>query len=85
MNKAELHDFIAKDQSNICQVAVYYDGKPVYSDEWNGYTETDCFHIMSATKGIMALFIGIAIDQGKIPGIDDISGGSPVPRKTSTL
>ena len=71
MNKLELHDFIAKDQPNICQAAVYHDGRPVYSDEWNGYKETDCTHIMSATKGIVALLIGIAVDQGKIQSIDD--------------
>ena len=71
MNKDELHDFIEKNQPNICQVAAYYDGKSVYSDEWNGYTKTDCTHIMSATKGIMALLIGIAVDQGKISSIDD--------------
>lgn len=71
MNKAKLHDFIARYQSNICQMAVYHEGELVYSDEWNGYTKTDCTHIMSATKGIMALLIGIAIDQGKILGVDD--------------
>ena len=71
MNIAELHCLIEKNQPNICQIAAYHDGKLVYSDEWNGYTETDCTHIMSATKGVAALLIGIAVDQGKISSIDD--------------
>lgn len=71
MNKAELHDYVAKNQPNICQIAAYCDGSLVYSDEWNGYTESDCTHIMSATKSIVALLIGIAIDQGKIKSVDD--------------
>ena len=71
MNKAELHEFIAKNQPNICQMAVYRDGSPVYSDEWNGYKDTDCVHVMSATKSVFALLIGIAIDRGEIGSVDD--------------
>ena len=71
MNKAELHEFIAKNQPNICQVAVYRDGNPVYSDEWNGYKDTDCVHVMSVTKSVFALLIGIAIDRGEIGSVDD--------------
>ena len=71
MNNAELHDYIAKNQPNICQMSAWRDGKPVYSDVWNGYTETDCTHIMSVTKGVMALLVGIAVDHGKISGVDD--------------
>ena len=47
------------------------DGKEVFSEEWNGYKKGDCTHIMSATKSIMALLIGIAIDQGQIGSVDD--------------
>lgn len=36
MNKSELHEFITKNQPNICQVAAYRDGKIVYTDEWDG-------------------------------------------------
>lgn len=71
MNKAELHEFIAKNQPNICQVAVYRDGNLVYTDEWNGYKDTDCVHVMSVTKSFFALLIGIAIDRGEIGSVDD--------------
>ena len=71
MNKDELHDFIEKQQANICQIAAYKNNRKVYSDCWNHYKADDCTHIMSATKSIMALLIGIAIDKGQIRGVDD--------------
>ena len=71
MNKAELHDFIGRTQPNICQITVLLDGKPVFSDQWNGYAETDCTHIMSATKSVAALLTGIAVDRGLVKSIDD--------------
>ena len=71
MNKEELHDFIEKQQPNICQVSAVKHGNFVYSDCWNGYQKEDCTHIMSATKSIMALLIGIAVDKGQIGSIDD--------------
>ncbi|MBP5367999.1 MAG: serine hydrolase, partial [Bacteroidales bacterium] len=71
MNKIELHNLIADQQPNICQVVAYKDNKKVYSDTWNNYKEDDCVHIMSATKSIMALLIGIAINKGEINSVDD--------------
>lgn len=71
MNKQELHDFIAKQQPNICQVVAVKNGETVYSDTWNDYTKDDCVHVMSVTKSIMALLIGIAIDKGQIHSVDD--------------
>ena len=70
MNKQELHAFVAKQQPNICQIVAYRSGKKVYSDCWNDYKEDDCVHIMSATKSIIALLIGIALDKGQIGTID---------------
>ena len=71
MNKEQLYDLIKEQQPNICQVVAYKDGKKVYSECWNDYKENDCTHIMSATKSVMALLIGIAIDRGQINSIDD--------------
>ena len=71
MNKQELHDFIARQQPNICQMVAVKDGETVYSDTWNDYTKDDCVHVMSVTKSIMALLIGIAIDKGQIHSVDD--------------
>ncbi|MCR4597555.1 MAG: beta-lactamase family protein [Acetatifactor sp.] len=71
MNQTQLRDFITENQPNICQIAAWRDGKFIYSQEWNGYADTDCTHIMSATKSVVALLVGIAIDQGLIHSIDD--------------
>lgn len=71
MNKAELHNFIEEKQPNICQVVAYKNNEKVYSDCWNSYKEDDCVHIMSATKSIMALLIGLAIDKGQIKSVND--------------
>ena len=71
MDKTELHDLIEKNQPNICQVTAYKNNKKVYSDVWNNYKENDCVHIMSATKSIISLLIGISVDKGQIKSIDD--------------
>lgn len=71
MNKEALHNFIEEKQPNICQIVAYKENKKVYSDCFNNYKEDDCTHIMSATKSIIALLIGIALDKGQIHSIDD--------------
>lgn len=71
MNTQELHDFIGFRQPNICQIVAYKDGAEVYTDEWNGYKKDDTCHIMSATKSIVSLLIGIALEQGLIKSIYD--------------
>lgn len=70
MNRKELHDFIEEKQPNICQISCYKDGKEVYSDEWNNYKKIDTCHVMSATKSIVALLVGIALDKGFIKSTD---------------
>lgn len=70
-SKEALRKTIAESQPNICQIVVLRDGKTVYADEWNGYAPKDCVHIMSATKSVMALLFGIAIDGKFIGGVDD--------------
>lgn len=69
-NKEELHSFIAEQQPNICQIAAYKDGTEIYSDEWNHYKKDDACHVMSATKSIVALLVGIAIDQNLIENVN---------------
>lgn len=71
MNKEELTELIEKTQPNICQIVVLKDGREVYANEWNGYKRDDCTHIMSATKSIVSLLTGIAVDKGMIKSIDD--------------
>ena len=67
----ELHSYIQEHQPNICQISVLQDGSELYSAEWNGYQKTDCVHIASATKSVMALLIGIAIDHQMIGSVND--------------
>ena len=71
MNKEELHTLIEQKQPNICQIAAYKNNEKVYSDCWNGYKEDDCTHIMSVTKSVIALLVGIAIDNGCIKSVGD--------------
>lgn len=70
MEKEKLHNEIAGKQ-NICQIVILKNGEEVYSEEFNGYKKTDCAHVMSVTKSIMALLVGIAVDKGFIKSIDD--------------
>ena len=69
MKKAELHQYISQstgNESNICQIYAMKAGKAVYEDCWHDFKIQDAVHVMSVTKGIMALLIGIAIDKGYI-------------------
>lgn len=66
MNKKGLHNIVKEQQSNICQIVARKDNKIVYSDTWNNYKEADNVHVASATKSIISLLIGIAIDKGMI-------------------
>lgn len=70
MNYEQLYQNIENTQKNICQIAISQKGKLVYSDTWNGYTKYDTVHIASATKSVMALLIGIAVDKGYIESMD---------------
>ena len=69
--KDELHNLIKETQPNICQITAYKDNRHVYSDCWNDYKIDDSAHIMSATKSIMSLLIGIALDKGQIRSVED--------------
>ncbi|MBQ3799050.1 MAG: serine hydrolase [Treponema sp.] len=71
MNDEGLHDLIEREQPNICQVAVCKDNELVYSGCWNGYKKDDCTHVMSVTKSIVSLLVGIAMDKGQIKSVDD--------------
>lgn len=71
MELQELHSYIQKHQPNICQISVLRDGNELYSAEWSSYQRTDCIHIASATKSVMALLIGIAVDHQMIGSVND--------------
>ena len=73
MTKSELHQMIADstgNESNICQIYAIKNGSVVFNDCWHGYKTTDAVNVMSVTKSVMALLIGIAIDKGYIKSVD---------------
>lgn len=69
MDKKELHNYIAEHQNNICGIAAMKEGKTVYSDYWHGFRPADTVHVMSVTKSIVSLLIGIAMDKGLISDV----------------
>ena len=71
MNQEKLHNLRKEQQPNICQIVAYKNNQKVYSDCWNNYSKNDCTHIMSVTKSIISLLVGIALDKGQIKSIDD--------------
>ena len=57
-------------ESNICQIYAIKNGSVVFNDCWRGYKTTDAVNVMSVTKSVMALLIGIAIDRGYIRSVN---------------
>ncbi|WP_461641663.1 serine hydrolase domain-containing protein [Labilibaculum euxinus] len=53
---------------------VIQDGKVLYEEYWDDYGTESLSNLFSATKSIVSLLIGIAIDQGKINSINDPVG-----------
>ena len=58
-------------ESNICQICVFKDGKCVFDECRHGYRPDDTVHVMSVTKGVMALLAGIALDAGAIASVGE--------------
>lgn len=65
-----MKDAIAQGYDNMTGIAIFKDGKMVYEDYFNGFDETNRIHIFSATKSIISILIGIAIDKGMIKSVD---------------
>jgi len=73
MTKSELHSYISENtgnESNICQIYAIKNGMTVYEDCWHDYQTENTVNIMSVTKSVMALLIGIATDHGCIQNTD---------------
>ena len=74
MSEEKLHRLISDisgNEDNICQICVWKDGREIFSEERNGYKKTDCTHIMSATKSIVGLLVGIAIDRKMVRSTEE--------------
>ena len=73
MNQEQLHEYISnntKNESNICQMYVFKDGKTVCEDNWRGFKTEDNVNVMSVTKGVMSLIAGTALDKGYIKSVN---------------
>lgn len=70
MTKEALHDLIAENQPNICGIVALKNGELRYSDYWHGFAPEDTLHVMSVTKSVVSLLIGIAIDRGLIKSVE---------------
>lgn len=66
MDKETLHGYIAAHQPNIRGIEAMRNGQTRYSDYWQGFQPADTLHVMSVTKSVVSLLIGIAMDQGLI-------------------
>lgn len=69
MKAEEIHNYIAATQENICQITALKHGIALISDTWHGYKTTDTVHVMPATKSVVSLLIGIALDKGFIKSV----------------
>lgn len=70
MNHEEFYAFISATQENICQITALKDGNCIVNDTWHDYKTADTVHVMSVTKSVVSLLIGIAADKGFIKSID---------------
>ncbi len=69
----ELHRFASESngtESNICQIYAIKNGRPVIDINFHGFSTGDAVNVMSVTKGITALLIGVAADKGYIESTD---------------
>lgn len=69
-NLNELEQLIAKDYDNTGAIIITKDGKRVYEYYQDGCNRQSPFHVFSVTKSVMALLIGIAMEQGYISDVN---------------
>lgn len=60
----------AYEQSNICQVVAMRDEQILYEKCCNGFAPDDAQNVMSVTKSVLALLVGIAVDRGEIASVE---------------
>jgi len=60
-----------KDNKQLYSVVVSQNDKVVFSQYFNGKTDTTLYNNQSLTKSVMSLLMGIAIDKGYIQSVDE--------------
>jgi CubicO group peptidase (beta-lactamase class C family) len=60
-----------KNNHQLYSVVVQQNDKTIYNHYFNGKSAADLFNNQSLTKSVMSLLIGIAIDKGYIPSVDE--------------
>lgn len=69
--KQVLNNYSSKNDANIRQIVAYKDNILEIEEYKEGFLKEDTMNIMSVTKSITSLLIGIAIDKGYIKSVDD--------------
>ena len=69
--KKILNNYFSKHDVNIRQVVAYKDNKLLIEEYKDGFNKEDTINVMSVTKSITSLLIGIAIDKGFIKSVED--------------
>ena len=66
-----LKNYTSKNDVNICQIVAYKGDELFIEEYYNDFSKEDTMNVMSVTKSITSLLIGIAIDKGYINSVDD--------------
>ena len=69
--KKVLNNYSSKNDINIRQIVAYIDNQLEIEEYFEGFNKEDTMNVMSVTKSITSLLIGIAIDKGYIKSVDD--------------
>ena len=69
--KKVLSNYSSKNDVNIRQIVAYKDNVLEIEEYKEGFTKEDTMNVMSVTKSITSLLVGIALDKGYIKSVDD--------------
>lgn len=70
--KTVLNNYSSKNDINIRQIVAYKNNILEIEEYKEGFSKEDTMNIMSVTKSITSLLVGIAIDKGFIKSINDL-------------
>ena len=69
--KKILNNYSSKNDINIRQIVAYKDNILEIEEYRDGFSKEDTMNVMSVTKSVTSLLVGIAIDKGYIKSVDD--------------